>query len=469
MQTSLSGAGHDEVLVLRDSRILPVILIPKGEGKAITSRDRGDCMEVTAPKRLPLTQTLLLLSLQTGVRGVCLLNATNPDLETPSPGTLFIQGFSLPLLIRSRCQGIRQGVRYLADGTIEIIASVPVAPETVRMILFHHFDRVFQQIITRDSRFRRTEETGSLLIGTTRHPYQISFQPRVTRMQIRIDHDWQIRVTVPYEASVRDVHFFVLQNRDWIEDRFKGQKPGDPGDGAVRVVYAGGTPIPYHIRRSRRAKRVILKITGENRVEVVAPPSASPERIHTFVQEKANWVYRKITSPERTRFRGKSYQEGEFLLLLGRERPLHLIREGSRELQAGSGEGIIISVPAHLDPADERAAVVGAYQMILRETLEQVVPPLVMVWAARLRVSPPSVRYGNQKTKWGSCSPRGIILNIRLAMAPVEIIEYVVVHELCHLRHPDHSGAFWSLVGSLLPDYRQRKKDLAEKTPHYSF
>ncbi len=78
--------------------------------------------------------------------------------------------------------------------------------------------------------------------------------------------------------------------------------------------------------------------------------------------------------------------------------------------------------------------------------------------APGLGVAPRAIRIGNQKTLWGSCSARGVIsLNWRLLAAPRPIFEYVVVHELCHLRERNHGPRFWRLVGNVLPDYRERR------------
>jgi predicted metal-dependent hydrolase len=145
------------------------------------------------------------------------------------------------------------------------------------------------------------------------------------------------------------------------------------------------------------------------------------------------------------------------------------VSPGEGKLWAAVKDGIIeVSVPDGVPVYTSREAVKQGYEFILQKTLEEIASLVVPVWSARLGIQIPRVRYGNQKTKWGACSPRGIILNIRLAMAPRDLIEYVIVHELCHVRHQNHSKKFWSLVETMIPDYRDRKKRLNDEGLLYS-
>jgi predicted metal-dependent hydrolase len=86
--------------------------------------------------------------------------------------------------------------------------------------------------------------------------------------------------------------------------------------------------------------------------------------------------------------------------------------------------------------------------------------------AERLGVAYRRIRIGGQRTLWGSCSPRGTLsFNWRLVLAPLEVLDYVVVHELCHLRVPNHSRAFWALVEGLRPRWREQRTWLREHGP----
>lgn len=98
-------------------------------------------------------------------------------------------------------------------------------------------------------------------------------------------------------------------------------------------------------------------------------------------------------------------------------------------------------------------------QEALRRKAKQLLPPLVEKWADIIGVTPASFRVTSARTRFGSCSGKnGLCFSLFLMQYPPEAIEYVVVHELCHILHHDHSAAFWACVASYLPDYRARKQ-----------
>jgi predicted metal-dependent hydrolase len=106
---------------------------------------------------------------------------------------------------------------------------------------------------------------------------------------------------------------------------------------------------------------------------------------------------------------------------------------------------------------NESEARIGAHEIISALAEEE---------AERLRVVYRRVRIGDQRTLWGSCSPAGTLsFNWRLVLAPLEVLDYVVVHELCHLRVPNHSKSFWTLVEGSRPDWRERRDWLREHGP----
>jgi predicted metal-dependent hydrolase len=98
-----------------------------------------------------------------------------------------------------------------------------------------------------------------------------------------------------------------------------------------------------------------------------------------------------------------------------------------------------------------------------RQAVRELVAMLVEEEARELGVKPARIQIRDQRSRWGSCSTRGTLsFNWRLVLAPLEVLDYVVVHELCHLRHPNHSGRFWRLVEQRRPDFRQHRDWLNE-------
>jgi len=100
-------------------------------------------------------------------------------------------------------------------------------------------------------------------------------------------------------------------------------------------------------------------------------------------------------------------------------------------------------------------------QKRLRMLAKELLPPLTEAWASRMGVRPAGIRITSAKTRYGSCSAKGnLCFSLYLMRSPAEAVEYVVVHELCHLKHLNHSKAFWGEVARYLPDYEVRKKKL---------
>lgn len=100
-------------------------------------------------------------------------------------------------------------------------------------------------------------------------------------------------------------------------------------------------------------------------------------------------------------------------------------------------------------------------QKRLRMLAKELLPPLTEAWASRMGVRPAGIRITSAKTRYGSCSAKGnLCFSLYLMRSPAEAVEYVVVHELCHLKHLNHSKAFWEEVARYLPDYNDRKKKL---------
>ena len=148
---------------------------------------------------------------------------------------------------------------------------------------------------------------------------------------------------------------------------------------------------------------------------------------------------------------------------------LHLLLRDS----AGRGSvrpllgALEVAIPTDLN-GERRAAVVAVLERWYREQADAELRARVGRFAAAMALTPPGVLVRAQRHLWGSCSPRGVVrFNWRLIMAPGGIVDYVVVHELCHLRHPHHQKSFWDAVGAVLPDYRFRRAELRRDGDSY--
>ena len=121
--------------------------------------------------------------------------------------------------------------------------------------------------------------------------------------------------------------------------------------------------------------------------------------------------------------------------------------------------------PPAADPTDE---VVAALERWYRAEARAVLERRVAHYGERMAATPFAVLVRSQKHLWGSCSSDGVLrFNWRLVMAPSKMVDYVVVHEFCHLRHPHHQKPFWDAVGAIIPDYRERRAALRKEGDNY--
>ncbi len=204
-----------------------------------------------------------------------------------------------------------------------------------------------------------------------------------------------------------------------------------------------------HLTR-KPIRSVRLKVTRDGQLMVSAPPQVSLTQLAAFIASKEDW----ISSQQRRRQQEAADQDrlvdGGALKLWGQWLPVHR-RIGRAGVQSDSESRIIIS--AHDDLGAERA--VRSWRA---DQVAERAPQYVMRWAPVIGIFPTLIRTRWMTSRWGSCNFKtGVItLNTQLSRYPETALEYVVVHELVHLVHPDHSGQFWDLVARILPDHVNR-------------
>ena len=205
-----------------------------------------------------------------------------------------------------------------------------------------------------------------------------------------------------------------------------------------------GLDIEYTVRRSDRARRVRVTVHPEGEVEVTLPRRAREREAAAAVAELRPWIERRLAEAERLRERIAA--RGATVPYLGGV--LQLVSEPGRTRAHRRGDAL------HVPGGDARPAIERWYRRMARG---EVLPRLDAACGA-LGVDYASVRIGNQRTRWGSCSETGAMsFNWRLLLAPEDVLDYVVWHEACHLRHLDHSPRFWGLLERHVPDYREPK------------
>lgn len=217
--------------------------------------------------------------------------------------------------------------------------------------------------------------------------------------------------------------------------------------------------VPYRLVRSPRRKRLGL-VMADSGVEVRIPERCAARHGHRFLQENIHWVRTQLL---RARQRAAEVPQhrfafGEYFPWLGRQLPL---LRAARATQAGIDSHGIRLYTRYREPdaAQLKAALQRLYQ---REALA-LLTGRSRELAGRLGLAFSSVRVRRTRSKWGHCTLRGELqYNWLVCLAPEAVVDYLVAHEVCHLRHHNHSRAFWQLVASACPDYRELRRWLRD-------
>lgn len=215
----------------------------------------------------------------------------------------------------------------------------------------------------------------------------------------------------------------------------------------------------YTVRRSSRAKR-LQAVVRSGKIEVVVPRWARDRHVRAFLHQARPWILEKaaLLAAGAGAILPPVCEPGARVLLQGRPRTLRIETTlAAAELLVERADDITVRLPAA--EAGGREPLIRATLLLwLKERAGDVAAGLVERYAPELGVAPTGLRIRAQKTLWGSCGSRGVIhLNWRLIGAPPPVFEYIVVHELCHLRERNHGPRFWRLVSDLMPNYERHK------------
>jgi predicted metal-dependent hydrolase len=237
------------------------------------------------------------------------------------------------------------------------------------------------------------------------------------------------------------------------------------------------TAIPYRIRRSERARRARILVDGDG-VEVVVPRRFPLREVEPFVEEKRAWIERTLKRLRETEAElpAARLEDGGFVPYLGESLRLsvrvepgrqreHVARRGD-ELRVALApdpgrpppDGQLPLLDAEQEPAPAEGALRDALERWYRKRARAEVAPRLDAACARAGTSYTRLQIRGQRTRWASCSSNGAMsFNWRLLLAPAEILDYVVEHEVAHLERLDHSPRFWRLLASRCPDWRKHE------------
>lgn len=232
------------------------------------------------------------------------------------------------------------------------------------------------------------------------------------------------------------------------------------------------------ITKKINPRKVVIKVHPDQRVVATVPVDASDEMIHDAIMKRARWIWQSLQdfAKQKDHVLPKRYVSGEPQFYLGRRYVLKVMTDSENndgmnstiKLSRGKLNVILPQSDSKLD-LDERAALVKSlidkwyrdkFTSVSRERLK------ALIYKASWVKNNPSLKLMTMKKQWGSCSNKGnLILNPHLVKAPKECIDYVILHELCHIAEHNHSEHFWRLLTQVMPNWKEvkaRLDDMAE-------
>lgn len=220
----------------------------------------------------------------------------------------------------------------------------------------------------------------------------------------------------------------------------------------TRTILIEEENVHYTLKRSGRARYMRLQVKNGGELEVILPYGAQITEAEKFILQKSNWIKKHVSSR-------KNYSNNYYLL--GRE--IRVIHDydffAKRHRFRFTNDCLTIT-----SPPDTGVETSELYKQWLRKSAKKSLVQRVFKIARQLNIDIGRITIRGQKTRWGSCSTRGnLSFNFNLLRFRKEVIDYVIIHELCHRLEMNHSPAFWNLVEKYCPDYRRLRMELKNR------
>jgi predicted metal-dependent hydrolase len=227
-------------------------------------------------------------------------------------------------------------------------------------------------------------------------------------------------------------------------------------------------PVEVHRRPFRRS--VSIYLYPSKPIKVVANHKTSQKLIVDFLLSKKNWIEKTFAKFEEIgeRFPEKKIKMSEDFPFLGKHRKLKIvITLNKKPFVSMTDENLLLHIPRNdwsaNTPLDEHAGALKELREFYKREAVKHISERVKHWSEQMQLFPSQVKFREQRTRWGSCSSKKIVnLNWRLIVFAPEIVDYVIVHELAHLQHMNHSSSFWNLVEKYIENFQDQVRTLKE-------
>ncbi|MFB7140940.1 M48 family metallopeptidase [Gottfriedia sp. NPDC056225] len=232
----------------------------------------------------------------------------------------------------------------------------------------------------------------------------------------------------------------------------------------------GNTTIDYDIRYSPNRKDITIAVDWGDGVSVVVPQETDQIHIDSALHKKARWILNKLADFREIKMLSSHHEfiSGEKFAYLGRQYRLKVAKDESvseASLMFRNGRFFAV-VPTSFDDSTRQEHLFDLFRKWYITHGLTKIQKRIKLYSSRMGCYSSKIVVKEQQSRWGSCTKNKTInINWKILMAPMRIVDYVVVHELAHIEYPDHSNAFWRKVESILPDYEERKEWLRVNGP----
>ncbi len=218
----------------------------------------------------------------------------------------------------------------------------------------------------------------------------------------------------------------------------------------------GESKVEFEIEyRDRKSLRISIEPPGH--VFIIAPINMREEDIQKVLDKKSGWISRKLKEIKESGVlkSGKDYVDGEVFMYMGRENKLSIEMDNSLKKPIAEFNGREFQIRTN---TRESSKLKKAMEDWYRKRTLEIVTLRIGHYQKHFHQRPLDIRSKRQKSRWGSCSSaHRLNFNLKCSMAPLEVVDYIVVHEMCHMVHFNHSKEFWSLLEGILPGYKERR------------
>jgi len=220
--------------------------------------------------------------------------------------------------------------------------------------------------------------------------------------------------------------------------------------------------LEYKIVYKKR-KTIGIYFDEYGQIELRVPKDISLALIRELLESKWDWIIQKQLDLKEQALGSKVriYENGEQYLYMGKSYPIHIIEESDlvKDYIRFDKEHAIIVITVKTNEEKHIKALIRRYYY---KVTKSIVEERIRFFQKDFKVKPRNISISNNEKTWGTCNgSRELTFNWRLAMAPLEVIDYIIIHEMCHMVHLNHDRSFWRLVGKYIPNYEEHQSWLA--------